>query len=206
MTDASPWARSLVRSLVACGLRHACICPGSRSTPLVLALHQHPDIHTPVLHDERTAAFLALGLARATRRPTAVVCTSGSAAAHLLPAITEAAADDLPLLLLTADRPPELHHCGAPQVMDQQRLFGTHVRAFHDPGPPWTPPAHSRTPSPDPLDHIADTARRAFRDALGTPHHRPGPVHLNLPFREPLSPPEPLPGPPQGPTRTSAHP
>lgn len=186
MTDVTRWILRGMRSLAALGLRHACVCPGSRSAPIVLALQAAPEIRTTVHHDERAAGFFALGLARETGRPVAIVCTSGSAVAHLLPAVVEASAADVPLLILSADRPPELHGCGAPQTMPQQHLFGPHVRAFHDPGPPWAPGERTRTPGPTPLDHIGAVFARAWHDALE--RGRPGPVHVNLPFREPLEP------------------
>ena len=160
------------------GVHDVVISPGSRSTPLALAFADAanepggPRLH--VFTDERTAGFVALGLARATGVPSALVCTSGSAAAHYLPALIEASEDRVPLLVLTADRPAELHGCGASQTIDQQRLFGVHVRHARDLGSPTAPEA---------LGSIATAVCRALAVARGPV---PGPVHLNVPFREPL--------------------
>ncbi|MPY94104.1 MAG: hypothetical protein GEV08_13880, partial [Acidimicrobiia bacterium] len=122
------WAR--------CGLAHAVICPGSRSTPLTLALAAQSGVTTHVVLDERSAGFVALGLGLATGRPAAVVTTSGTAAAELHPAVVEAHQARVPLLACTADRPPELHGVGAAQTIDQVRLFGGAVRWYAQPGPP----------------------------------------------------------------------
>lgn len=174
------WAETLTAGLAARGVERAVISPGSRSTPLVLAFERASGVTVHVHPDERSAAFFALGLARGSLRPVALVCTSGSAPGHWFPAVIEAAAAGVPLILLTADRPPELHDRGANQTIDQTRLFGSHVRAFHDPGPP--------TGS---MEHLASLAARAVEQSLWP---KPGPVHLNLPFREPLVP-ESLPAP-----------
>ena len=171
------WAFALIDGLAASGASEAVISPGSRSTPLVLACDAHPSIRTCIQVDERSAAFLALGKARASRRPVILVATSGSAPAHWHPAVIEASHSNVPLILLSADRPPELHGWGANQTTDQQQLFSPHLRAFHDPGPA-----------------LAGTSARDALGVLGTrlgqqaqaPH--PGPVHINLPFREPLVP------------------
>ncbi len=125
------WALSLIDGLTSCGLEHVVISPGSRSTPLALACERHPAITTWIQVDERCAAFFALGLARSDGRPVAVLATSGSAPAHWYPAVIEASYSAVPLLLLSADRPPELQDCGANQTIDQTRLFGSQVRAFH---------------------------------------------------------------------------
>jgi 2-succinyl-5-enolpyruvyl-6-hydroxy-3-cyclohexene-1-carboxylate synthase len=171
------WAIALFDGLVGGGLRHVVLSPGSRSTPLVLAARRQPQlVLTPIL-DERSAAFFALGVARSSAHPVALVCTSGSALAHWFPAVIEASESGLPLILLSADRPPELRGWGANQTVDQTRLFGGFVREFHDPGP-----AEEGT--------TALKAMRALgmRAALVTQGSRPGPVHINLPFREPLVP------------------
>ncbi len=167
-------------SLAAGGLRHAVLSPGSRSTPLVLALEAHPKVTTHVVLDERVAAFVGLGLARVTGAPVALLCTSGSAGAHYLPALVEARASCVPLLAITADRPPELHGCGAPQAMDQQHLFGVHVLAFLQLGPA----------DETPRDRwVQQVAGRVLATAVGPPT---GPVHLNVAFRKPLWAPAPL--------------
>ncbi|MBL3598855.1 MAG: 2-succinyl-5-enolpyruvyl-6-hydroxy-3-cyclohexene-1-carboxylic-acid synthase [gamma proteobacterium endosymbiont of Lamellibrachia anaximandri] len=169
------WADALIDGIVATGVHHAVISPGSRSTPLVLAIERRRDITSWHHPDERSAAFFALGLASHDRKPVMVIATSGSAPAHWYPAVIEANRGNIPLLLLSADRPPELQNCGANQSVDQNRLFGTHVRGFHDPGPA----------SPEALDYIQALGVRAGHQACWP---NPGPVHLNLPFREPLVP------------------
>jgi 2-succinyl-5-enolpyruvyl-6-hydroxy-3-cyclohexene-1-carboxylate synthase len=171
------WARCLIGSMVDAGLRLAVISPGSRSTPLTLALAEHPGLRTVVHFDERCAAFLALGYARATGRPALLVCTSGSAGAHYLPAFIEASQAGIPMLAITADRPPELREIGAWQTIDQHRLFGGFVRWFCE----LSPPAEGDFM----LRYARDVAGRAFETACGP---IPGPVQLNQPFREPLVP------------------
>ncbi len=171
------WSLALFDGLVAGGMRRLVLSPGSRSTPLVLAGQRQPELElTPIL-DERSAAFFALGLARASGRPVGLVCTSGSALAHWFPAVIEASESGIPLILLSADRPPELRGWGANQTIDQTRLFGSFVREFHDPGPAEDGPAA--------LKMMRALGARAAAVSCG---HRPGPVHLNLPFREPLVP------------------
>lgn len=170
------WAKTLMAAFAALGLRHVVISPGSRSTPLVLACEGIPALRTWVQVDERSAAFFALGLAKGTGIPVAVIATSGSAPAHWHPAVVEAAMAGVPLLLLSADRPPEQQDCGANQTVDQERLFGVHVRAYHG------------LPAPDDsLPALPSIAARAFGQTLWP---QPGPVHINLPFREPLVPAE----------------
>lgn len=171
------WARALVDGLVDAGLRQACISPGSRSTPLVLALAEREEVRRFVQLDERSAAFFALGIGKRSGRPAAVVTTSGTAVANLHPAVLEASRSGAPLLLLTADRPPHLRGTDANQTVDQTGLFGGAVRLFHDPGLPRTGEAG--------LDHARRLAARAWSAAIGRPA---GPVHLNLPFEKPLQP------------------
>jgi 2-succinyl-5-enolpyruvyl-6-hydroxy-3-cyclohexene-1-carboxylate synthase len=186
------WARALVDELCAAGASAAAVCPGSRSTPLALACAGEPRLGVRSVVDERSGAFFALGAAKATGKLALVVATSGTAGAHFYPAILEAEASRVPLVALTADRPPELHGFGAPQTLDQQHLFGTHVRFFADLGVP--------AAGPEALRHLRSVAAAAAARALGTPR---GPVHLNAPFREPLEPaPQPSPAPAEpGPLR-----
>ncbi len=168
---------AFVAGLVQGGLRHACICPGSRSTPLALAFARNPQIQHWVLIDERSCAFFAHGIARQLGEPVAILCSSGTAAANFLPAVVESYHDRVPLLVLTADRPPELRQFGAAQTIDQINLYGSHVKWFVD------------MPVPDELSslqaHAATVAARAISSAMQTPQ---GPVHINFPFREPLLP------------------
>ena len=118
------WASILVETLYRCGLKYAIVCPGSRSAPLTIAFAQHPHIEAIPVLDERSASFFALGLAKQTDRPVALVCTSGTAGANFYPAVIEARESRVPLLVLTADRPPELRDCNAGQAIDQQKLYG----------------------------------------------------------------------------------
>jgi 2-succinyl-5-enolpyruvyl-6-hydroxy-3-cyclohexene-1-carboxylate synthase len=169
--------RSIAQELVDAGVADVVVCPGSRSTPLALATRAHPGLRVRVLLDERSAGFFALGLARASRRPVAVVVTSGTAVANLMPAVVEASLARVPMVLLTADRPPELRDRGAPQTIDQDRIFGGYVRWF------------SELPlldgAPETRRHVRSVVGRAVATARAGP---PGPVHLNIPFREPLVP------------------
>ena len=176
MTDAVA-LRAFVDELVRAGLRTVVVCPGSRSTPLALALRLHPGIDVRVLPDERAAGFFALGLARASRRATGVLVTSGTAAANLLPAAVEATLGRVPLVLLTADRPPELRDRGAPQAIDQGRLFGVYAK--------WDVELPLLAGTPETRRHVRSLAGRAVAPASAGPA---GVVHLNIPFREPLVP------------------
>lgn len=155
------------------GVRHAVVAPGSRSTPLAVALAARSEIRVHLFHDERSASFAALGIGLATKTPAILLCTSGTAATHFHGAVVEAHQSNVPMIVCTADRPPELLDVGAPQTIDQAHLFGTAVRWFHDPG----------VPSMDAASSWRALSARAFGTAVGA---RPGPVHLNLPFREPL--------------------
>ncbi len=170
------WADRLIDELVRCGVTHFCIAPGSRSTPLVTAVARHPEARAIVHYDERGTAFLALGYGRATGRPAAWITTSGTAVANGFPAVVEASQDEVPLLLLTADRPPELRDTGANQAIDQVKLFGSYVRWQFD------------LPVPDPNLDVAlvqTTVAQAVYRCMRPPA---GPVHLNCSFREPLVP------------------
>jgi 2-succinyl-5-enolpyruvyl-6-hydroxy-3-cyclohexene-1-carboxylate synthase len=183
--------RALCDELGRCGMRDACTSPGSRSTPIVLSLVREPKVRCWSHIDERCAGFFALGAAKASGRPVAVTCTSGTAAANLAPAVIEAHEARVPLIVLTADRPPELRDVGAGQTIDQVKLYGDAVKWFFELG------THEATP--ERLRWIRALACRAYWTAL---EGRPGPVHLNIPLREPLVLEEPLPpdesGRPQG--------
>ncbi len=168
---------AFVDELARAGVRHAVICPGSRSTPLAMIVAEQADIQVWMHVDERSAAFFALGMAKRLQKPVAVICTSGTAAANFLPAVVEAKLSHVPLLILTADRPHELRDCGAPQSIDQNRLYGTYVKWFVDVALPEATDAGLR--------YIRTLAGRATALTTAIPS---GPVHLNLPFREPLTP------------------
>src|SRR5436853_3543708 len=174
--------RSFCDELARCGLEHASTSPGSRSTPVVLSLVREPRIRCWSHIDERCAGFFALGAAKTSGRPVAVTCTSGTAAANLAPAVIEAEQARVPLIVLTADRPPELRDVGAGQTIDQIKLYGDAVKWFVEVG------VHDATP--ERLRWIRTLACRAYWTALSGPG---GPVHLNFPLREPLVPDEPLP-------------
>ena len=176
------WADTLIDELVAAGIEAVCVAPGSRSTPLTVAAAGHPDLTVFSHLDERSAAYFALGRARRTGDPTPLICTSGTAAANFHPAVIEADQARVPMVLLTADRPPELRDSGANQTIDQEKLYGDAVRWYRD------------LPEPEPtgrkLRRLRTDAARAVAESVGTPS---GPVHLNVPLRKPLEPVE-IPG------------
>ncbi len=183
MNPSTAFATVLVDELIRCGLAEAVLAPGSRSAPLAMALHAASSAGRLRLHvriDERSASFLALGLAKAGGRPVAVVCTSGTAAAHFHAAVIEADEAGVPLLMLTADRPPELRGTGANQTIDQVKLYGDAVRWFCETGV-----AEDR---PGQVGYWRALASKAWALSAGNEVAFPGPVHLNLPFRDPLVP------------------
>ena len=173
----SLWGSVLVETLAQLGLRQAVISPGSRSAPLTMAFARHPRIESIPVLDERSAAFFALGLAKQQRRPVALLCTSGTAAANFLPAIVEAQETGVPLLVLTADRPPELRDCHSGQTIDQQKLYGRYVNFHHEFAVPL-----ATLPM---LRYLRQTAGHALERTM---QPLTGPVHLNCPFRDPLPP------------------
>ena len=183
------YVQQFVDGLVSGGVRHACVCPGSRSTPLALALWRHPAVRVWMHLDERSCGFFALGLAKARGAPVALLCTSGSAASNFGPAVAEAAAGRVPLVVLTSDRPHELRNVGANQAMDQNRLFGAHSKLFVEMALPEGTTAMLR--------YAAHWGARAAATAIAVPA---GAVHLNLPLREPLLPVAPPPATDQTPS------
>lgn len=168
---------AFVDELVRSGVRHFCVCPGSRSTPLALTIARHPATKLWMHLDERSAAFFGLGLAKTLREPVALVCTSGTAAANFMPAVVEAFCARIPLVVLTADRPHELRDVGAPQTINQINLFGAHAKWFVDLAEP--------DAAPELLRYTRTVAARAVALARRGPA---GPVHINCPYREPLLP------------------
>jgi 2-succinyl-5-enolpyruvyl-6-hydroxy-3-cyclohexene-1-carboxylate synthase len=170
-------ARVWIDELARCGVRELCLAPGSRSAPLAMAALDDGRIRVHVRIDERSASFLALGLARGSGIPVALTCTSGTAAANFLPAVIEADRDRVPLIVLTADRPPELRHTAANQTIDQVKLYGMAVRWFCELGVPEDLPSS--------VGFWRSTAARAWAEATGVGGPA-GPVHVNLAFREPL--------------------
>jgi 2-succinyl-5-enolpyruvyl-6-hydroxy-3-cyclohexene-1-carboxylate synthase len=177
MTATDPYLllRAFCDELARCGMEHACTSPGSRCTPIVLSLAREPRISSWSHIDERCSGFFALGAAKASGRPVAVTCTSGTAAANLAPAVIEAWQSRVPLIVLTGDRPPELRDVGAGQTIDQIKLYGDAVKWFVEVG------VHDATA--ERMRWIRSLACRAFWTAV---EGSPGPVHLNFPLREPL--------------------
>jgi 2-succinyl-5-enolpyruvyl-6-hydroxy-3-cyclohexene-1-carboxylate synthase len=208
MNPATAFGTVFVDELIRCGLREAVLAPGSRSAPLAMALFDRaaaggsagPRLHVRI--DERSAAFLGLGLAKASRRPVALICTSGTAAAHFHAAVIEADEAGIPLIVLSADRPPELRGTGTSQTIDQLKLYGAAVRWFSEAGVPEERPGMVR--------YWRSLACHAWAMASGGAGGLPGPVHINLPLRDPLVPdgddswPESLDGRPDGAPWTSA--
>ena len=183
MNPSTAFGAVLADELARCGLREVVVAPGSRSAPLAMAfdeLDRAGRIRLHVRIDERSAAFTALGLAKASGRPVAVVCTSGTAAANFHPAVIEADESAVPLLLLTADRPPELRGTGASQTVDQIKLYGSAVRWYAESGVPERLPGMA--------GYWRSLAGRAWAHAAGDLGTLPGPVHLNIPLRDPLVP------------------
>jgi 2-succinyl-5-enolpyruvyl-6-hydroxy-3-cyclohexene-1-carboxylate synthase len=173
----SLWGSVLAETLVRLGVTQAVVAPGSRSAPLAFAFAGHPGIEAIPVLDERSAAFFALGLAKQSGRPVALACTSGTAAANFLPAVVEAWHSGVPLLVLTADRPPELRECSSGQTIDQPKLYGSHVNFYHEVAVP-----EAKLPA---LRYLRQTVAHAVERTLWPVR---GPVHLNFPFRDPLPP------------------
>ena len=171
------WCSVLAETCARTGVKHAVISPGSRSTPLTMAFVRHPRIDSVPVLDERSAAFFALGLAKQTRTPVVLVCTSGTAGANYFPAVIEAQESNIPLLVITADRPPEMRECASGQTIDQLRLYGHHVNWFHELAVP-----EATLPM---LRYLRQTVAHALQR---TDAPVSGPVHLNAPFRDPLAP------------------
>jgi len=169
------WCSVAAETLWRAGVRHAVISPGSRNTALTMALVAHPGIETTPVLDERSAAFFGLGIAKRTGAPVVLLCTSGTAGANYLPAVIEAKESGAPLIVVTADRPPELRDCASGQTIDQQKLFGSFVTFYHELAVP--------EPRAELLAYLRQTLRQAVARAL-----EGGPVHLNAPFRDPLPP------------------
>ena len=163
------------KTLSILGVEKIFFSPGSRSTPMVIGVERFSDIDLIPVLDERTAAFLALGQSKRNKQPVGLICTSGSALTHWFPAVTEASHSGIPLLLFSADRPPELQNCGAGQTIDQENIFGNFVRQFHQLEVPQTNEKYR--------DHLVTVLKSAYQKSLGV---NPGPVHINFPFREPL--------------------
>lgn len=170
------WSTVFLRKIWAAGLSHVVISPGSRSTPLSLAAAAHPKLNKHVILDERSAAFTALGIGKATGNPALLICTSGTALANYFPAVIEARQSGIPMILATADRPPHLRATGANQAIDQLKIFGDYPIFFHEVGEP--------ARSAQDLKRLKMLARQSFESA----RQQRGPAHLNFPFRKPLEP------------------
>lgn len=173
----SVYVASFLDELVRSNVNHIVVSPGSRSTPIAMVAAEHPQLRVWLNVDERSAAFFALGMAKAKREPVALVCTSGTAVANYMPAVVEAKESQVPLIVLTADRPHELRDVGAPQAIDQLNFFGSQVKWFVEMAIP--------EETPEMLRYARTVAARAVSTSL---HGPSGPVHINFPFREPLVP------------------
>ena len=176
MSSNLEWADTLITAFVNRGVRHAILSPGSRSTPLVIAAVRHKVLKKQVILDERSAAFAALGIGKATGRPALLICTSGTAVTNYHPAVTEARESGVPMVVLSADRPPSLRNLGSSQTTDQIKVFGGHAVFFHEAGEP-------RTGKED-LKRLRYLASQAVDFAI----ERGGASHINLPFHKPLEP------------------
>jgi 2-succinyl-5-enolpyruvyl-6-hydroxy-3-cyclohexene-1-carboxylate synthase len=175
--DLTAYTAAFVAELVQIGVTDAVVSPGSRSTPMAMVMAEHPGLNVHIHVDERSAAFFALGIAKASGKPVAILCTSGTAAANYFPAVAEANISRIPLIVITSDRPHELRDVGAPQAIDQIHLYGHHVKWFAEMAVPEN--------SDEMLHYVRSVCGRAAATALQAPS---GPVHLNFPFREPLIP------------------
>lgn len=173
----SLWGSVIAETLVRTGVGRVVVSPGSRSTPLAFAFARHPGIEAVAVLDERSASFFALGLAKQNMRPVVLLCTSGTAGANYFPAVIEAQEAGVPLVVITADRPPEMRACASGQTIDQQRLYGSHVNFYHELAVP-----EATLPL---LRYLRQTVAHAVERACGP---FAGPVHLNAPFRDPLAP------------------
>jgi 2-succinyl-5-enolpyruvyl-6-hydroxy-3-cyclohexene-1-carboxylate synthase len=179
MSNHLSWTSTLLRSFYSSGVRHAVISPGSRSTPLTIAAAIHSGLHKQVVLDERSAAFIALGTGKATGVPAILICTSGTAVANYLPAVIEAKESGVPMIILSADRPPNLREIGSSQTIDQIKIFGDYAVFFHEAGEPQY--------GDDDLNRLTYLGRQAVEAAI----ENGGAAHINLPFRKPLQPGEP---------------
>ena len=176
MSNPLRWASELISSLQHHGVSQAVISPGSRSSPLAIAAAIHPGIQKKIVLDERSAAFIALGIGKATGKPALLICTSGTAAANYFPAVIEAKESGVPMIILSADRPPNLRNLGSSQTIDQIKLFGDQAVFFHDTG--------------EPVISDTDLKRLSYlgRQAVAVSIQKGGAAHINLPFRKPLEP------------------
>ncbi|MDZ7718963.1 MAG: 2-succinyl-5-enolpyruvyl-6-hydroxy-3-cyclohexene-1-carboxylic-acid synthase [Balneolaceae bacterium] len=176
MSDSLAWSTTLLNSLYKNGVRHAIISPGSRSTPLTLAAAIHPGIQKQVVLDERSAAFIALGIGKSTGMPAVLICTSGTAVANYMPAVVEAKESGVPMILLTADRPPNLRNLGSSQTVDQIKIFGDQTVFFHEAGEPVNKEEDLKR-----IEYLGKQAIECSKDSGGA-------AQINLPFRKPLEP------------------